>query len=669
MKKTTLLCAASLFLRLASLESRADSTWVYAVQITAVLETNPPSITLNWIPDMYGDGPGGYNSYTIYRKSEDATNWGAPLLEVDGSVTNYTDTNVEVGVTYEYQIAKYVNVPNLDLTYNGFGYIYSGIEAPLIEDRGTLILVVATNSATGLSNELSQLQTDLTGDGWYVICENVSSNDTPPYVRSLITNDYYADPQDVDAVFLFGHVPILESGYLNYDGHYWRSMPADTYYGEMNNDWTIPDNPTNGPSYIPSDVALEVGRVDMFNMIGVGSVEGPWPDEQELLRNYLNKDHKWRTHQIQVQRQSLMGDRRGVVDGTLGMAASGYRNFTPFVGLSNPLFGTNDIIEANIQDDAPIPQRWISMLAATNYLWAFGDGGGELNGCTYLGTNGEYQEVLSTDIVGTDAKAVFVMLFGSFMGNWDGQDDLLRSVLATPTMGLACMMVGEPHWFVHHMGLGETIGYGNRLTVNNNMLYQSASNAFMRAVYINLMGDPTLRQDPICPPTGFSAAFGANGVALNWSAGCDPVLGYNVYLATDPAGPFVRLNDSMIATTNYTDVESPGTYYYMVRGVRVETNPSGSYTNASEGVFTSVNVPVKPPPIVLGINVQSGGFGLTWNTLPGITYRVLASGSLSVSVSNWADVSGTITATGLTTTWSGSTYVTNDQSFYEIASP
>ena len=447
--QAALSCAASLLFLLWAPKTKADSTWVYAVQITAALETNPPSITLSWLQDMYGA-----DSYTIYRKSKEATNWGPAVLELDGSVTNCTDTNVQVGMTYEYQIVK-----DATLGYKGFGYIYSGIEAPLTEDRGTLILVVATNSTIGLSNELVQLQTDLTGDGWYVVCEDVSSNDTPEYVRSLITNDYYADPQDVDAVFLLGHVPILESGYLNYDGHYWRDMPADTYYGEMNDDWIVPDNPTNGPSYIPSDVALEVGRVDMFNMIGVGSVEGPWPNEQALLRNYLNKDHQWRTHQMHVQRQSLMGDRRGDVDGTLAMAASGYRNFTPFFGANNPLYGTNAIIQANIGDEAPIPQRWISMLAETNYLWAFGDGGGELNGCTYLGTNGSYNEVLSTDIVGTDAKAVFVMLFGSYMGNWDGQDDLLRSVLATPTMGLACMMVGEPHWFVHHMGLGETIGY------------------------------------------------------------------------------------------------------------------------------------------------------------------------------------------------------------------
>jgi hypothetical protein len=480
-------------------------------------------------------------------------------------------------------------------------------------------------------------------------------------------DDYYADPVDVNAVFLLGHVPILESGYLNYDGHYTRAMPADTYYGEMNDDWTVPDNPTNGPSYIPSDVALEVGRVDMFNMIGVGSVEGPWPNEQELLRNYLNKDHAWRTHQIQVQRQALMGDRRGSIDGTLGMAASGYRNFTPFVGLSSPLYGTNAIIEANIQDAAPIPQRWISMLKTTNYLWAFGDGGGELDGCTYLGTNGEYNEVLSTDIVGTDAQAVFVMLFGSYMGNWDGQDDLLRSVLATPTMGLACMMVGEPHWFVHHMGLGETIGYGARLTMNNTTLYQSASNAFMRAVYINLMGDPTLRQDPIGPPSGFTATARSTGVALNWTPGFDPVLGYDLYISTDPAGPFSRLNDSLIGATNYTDVEVSGTYYYMVRGVRVESNPSGSYTNASEGVFASVNVAAQPTSITVGISLQTGGFALNWNSLPGATYRVLASSSLNPP--SWVNVSGTILANGSTTTWSGQIGGGTPQCYFEIASP
>jgi hypothetical protein len=407
-------------------------------------------------------------------------------------------------------------------------------------------------------------------------------------------------------------------------------------------------------------------------MIGVGSVEGPWPGEQALLRNYLNKDHLWRTHQIPVKRQALMGDRRGDDDGTLAMAASGYRNFTPFVGASNPLYGTNLIIEANVQGTAPIPALWVSMMAAaseTNYLWAFGDGGGELNGCSGLGTNGEYNFVLSTDIVGTDSRAVFVMLFGSYMGNWDGQDDLLRSVLATPTMGLACMMVGEPHWFVHHMGLGETIGYGARLTANNSTLYQSASNAFMRAVYINLMGDPTLRQDPISPPSGVTATAGANGAALRWSPGSDPVLGYNVYYSTNPAGPYTLLNDSPIATTNYTDVGvALGVYNYMVRGVWVETNPSGSYTNASQGVFATTNVVPQPTSITVGISLlPPAGFTLHWNSLPGATYRVLASSTINPP--NWIDLTGSVPATGTNSTWSGPVGGGTPQYYFEIASP
>ena len=169
------------------------------------------------------------------------------------------------------------------------------------------------------------------------------------------------------------------------------------------------------------------------------------------------------------------------------------------LSVEQPALRDEHIIEADIQNNAPVPQWWISMPRQTNYLWAFGDGGGTANGCRLprYTTRTQY-EVLKHDIVGTDAQAVFFMLFGSYMGNWDGQDDLLRSVLATRTMGPACMMVGEPHWFVHHMALGETIGYGTRLTVNNTNLYQSASNAFMRAVQINLMGDPNLCQDPIC---------------------------------------------------------------------------------------------------------------------------------------------------------------------------
>src|SRR5204863_824669 len=229
--------------------------------------------------------------------------WGTPIATLSGSASNYTDTAVSIGTDYEYQIVKAAT-----LGYTGYGYIYSGINVPPIEQRGTVVLVVATNSTTGLDAELARLQSDLVGDGWQVLREDVSSNDTPDSVHARILSDYSADPTNVNTVFLLGHVPILQSGYLNYDGHGFRPMPADAYYGDVHEDW--PTDLTNSPSYLPSDVTLMVGRVDLANMPGNGAAN-PWPSETELLRNYLNKDHNWRQGLFQVPHRALMRNRRG----------------------------------------------------------------------------------------------------------------------------------------------------------------------------------------------------------------------------------------------------------------------------------------------------------------------------------------------------------------------
>src|SRR5204862_3025083 len=65
-------------------------------------------------------------------------------------------------------------------------------------------------------------------------------------------SDYFADPDNVSAAFLFGHVAILQSGYLDYDGHLSRPMPADSYYAAMNGYW--PTDPDLCPSYFPLDL-------------------------------------------------------------------------------------------------------------------------------------------------------------------------------------------------------------------------------------------------------------------------------------------------------------------------------------------------------------------------------------------------------------------------------
>src|SRR4051812_25409901 len=127
----------------------ADATWNYAVQISAAVQSSPPRITLSWPQDDYGA-----NNYTVYRKAKNDTDWGTGTL-LPGTQTNFVDNSVSVGTNYEYQVVKASTVG-----YTAWGYVYAGIEAPLTESRGKLVLIVATNSTVGLSNELARLQTD-----------------------------------------------------------------------------------------------------------------------------------------------------------------------------------------------------------------------------------------------------------------------------------------------------------------------------------------------------------------------------------------------------------------------------------------------------------------------------------------------------------------------------
>ncbi len=150
------------------------------------------------------------------------------------------DSNVASGEAYEYQIVKVTSA------YNGYGYVYAGIDAPLIESRGKLVLMVDNTCSSPLSNELARLEQDMVGDGWTVLRHDVSPSDSVPSVKATIQAEYNADPANVQAVFLFGHVPVPYSGDIVPDGHipnHQGAWPADAYYGDMHGVWT--DNSVN----------------------------------------------------------------------------------------------------------------------------------------------------------------------------------------------------------------------------------------------------------------------------------------------------------------------------------------------------------------------------------------------------------------------------------------
>jgi len=568
----------------------------YAVEVTALVQKNPAQIKLQW--HAADDGSG----YTVARKAKDSSSWDS-LATLSADVTTFTDSNVKVGEAYEYRVLK-----NPLPDYGGSGYIYAGIELPVTETRGKLVLVVDNTYASDLSSELTRLQQDLIGDGWTVLRHDVGRNQTPPEVKQLIVNDYNSDRQNVKAVFLFGHVPVPYSGNLNPDGHpdHLGAWPADGYYGDMDGNWSdssvnstgaarnenknVPGDGKFDPSTFPSDIELQVGRVDLANLPGFAP-----KTEVDLLRQYLNKDDNFRQGRLPLPRRGLINDNFGVIYGE-AFGSSGWRNFAPF-------FGSDNItsIPGNL---------FISTLNTDGYLCSYACGGGAYNFCNYVGGTGDFR---------TDIKSVFTFMLGSYFGDWDADNCFLRGPLGSPTYGLTAVWAGRPHWFVHHMALGETIGYGAKITMNGQLYHPHQHE---REVHIALMGDPTLRLHPVLPPSNVSAIKNSSGVALTWNNSSDTeIQGYNVYRANSAAGPFTRVNSSLVTSGSYTDTGSSASVY-MVRAIKLESTPSGTYFNPSQGAFANATTGTESGPIPLQIVRANGALTITFPTVSGGNYSL-----------------------------------------------
>ncbi|MEO5959880.1 MAG: fibronectin type III domain-containing protein, partial [Opitutaceae bacterium] len=546
----------------------ADWTWTYSVRVSATVQASPARVTLTWPTDEIPA-----TGYTVRRKLPDERWWGSGVT-LSAGATSFVDDNVALGGTYEYQIEKG------SALYPAFGYIRVAINAPLVESRGKVVLVVDRSIAGAVSNELKRLERDLVGDGWGVVRKEVARDDRPENVRRLIQQEWEADRANTRSVFLFGRVPVARSGNLNVDGHGSRPMPADAYYGEMDGRWSD----ANGDGILDqtgltSDVELEVGRVDFADLPGAYAA-APFPGEVELLKRYLDKDHAYRFAEVRPPPRALMGNVGGDGRGQ-AYAASGYRTFAALVGAGN-------VDEAGVDLLAPLSERWITKLTTNEYQWAYAAGAGGDYSLGILGTHGQYNDLWGADFIEQRPKATFYMVFGSWLSEWTRPDNLMRTILAAPTYGLGSVWSGRPHHFCHTMGSGQTIGDGVRLTQNNNgLFYRSFIQRHLRSLHIALMGDPTLRLHQVAPPTNLQAAPNGGEVTLTWNASADSVFGYRVYRSAAAGAPFERISSELHTETRFVDrPERPAEAVYMVRAVALHLGASGSYYLASQGAFS-----------------------------------------------------------------------------------
>jgi hypothetical protein len=586
------------------------------VRLSCIVNTNG-TITLTWPKENYT------GVFKVYKRIDaNMQDWGIAIATVPGNENTFTDASFKLGDAFEYMVVKSLGSAN-----DAIGYVYAGnkYEAPL-KKKG-IILLIDRNMEVPLSNELLQLRKDLTGEGYEITNVFVERTQSSAEVKELVKialNTFLPKPE---VLLIIGHVPVPYSGFYSRngdapppDGHiegsgdHTGAWPADVFYaihetdafsdlyvtcttGAQARHHNIAGDGKWDQTKLPFAPQLEVGRIDLYNMNSFGK------SDTVLLKNYLNRNHLWRTAQWKVTERALIDNNFG----SLNLASTGYANFAALVK-ADSVFDNRDYFTAQKRG---------------SYLWSYGCGAGSYTSCNGIGNTANF--------VNDSFENVFTILAGSFFGDWDITNNFLRAPLASKS--LASFWGGIPKWYMHHMGLGERIGKGVKISQSNTDFYFSGNfNSSQNSMHIALMGDPTLRQHNLPQVTQLVAVSANKKVQLNWtSAGVGAL--YAVYKYDTTNKVFNRVNNQLLSDTFYTDEQNyfSGNYQYAVCAADYVSTPSGSYLNRGSGAFAQVNhvnalVQEKPLDVALEVypNPIAAGSGLNLNLNTTIKAHILA---------------------------------------------
>ena len=557
-----------LFLTVTTLTFGQDASHNWTVQLYAEVNDDPLSITLKWLPNAaVGE------TYFIWKKEKETIGWGTSIGSVSaGDELEFTDTDIAFGRSYEYMVQL-----RSAGTVLAWSYVNSGVGVPLDPNKGDMLLLVDERHASELASEIAVLEQDMYRDGWMVSTAIIDSTSTPEEVKDQI-KDYYQSLPRLVGLYLLGNIAVPYSGelYPDFFINHWGAWPADVYYGDMFGEWTdtdvnntialdsrnhnIPGDGKFDQSSVPSSINLQVSRVDFHDLDAFTETE------EDLLSGYLNKAHTFKMAEYRPVERGMF-DQGNLTFSSEGFAQNAIRNFTAF-------FGPDSVSEADY---------WTT-LNGNDYLWSYGSGSGtyslanDLNGLSAL---------TSDHIADGFNESTFTMLYGSYFGDWDTPNNLMRSVIANGRT-LSCSWAGRPNWHYHHMALGENIGYSARTSQDKYSDYSSLSIGTLvtwEGVHVAQLGDPSLRMYYLTPPGEVTVETEAENAVLNWEASTEVDLdGYNVYRRpTD--GLWSKVNPEILTETNFIDTTVPdaGDYIYMVKTTKLKTNSSGSFYNESLG--------------------------------------------------------------------------------------
>ena len=472
-----------------------------------------------------------------------------------GPVMRFTDDTTQPGIAYEYQVMRTAR-DIVDLSYWA-----TGVEVPAPPTRGTAYLVVDETIAGDLAAHLARFERDLTGDGWRVLRADAPRGDLRQgpqnlqaalAVKSWLRGQYLADPFGQHTVVLVGHVPIVLSGRAAPDGHEPVPHATDLFYAEMDGEWRASPDGLLLENALPSDaIEMQIGRIDFSNLSA-----GDKAQEVALLQAYFDKNHHWR--------MGLLGDLRSAYGQSNHLMAEQY-------GLRN-IVGPQ-AVEAGGHHDIGEREPW---------LW--GVDFGHWKGSDYATTYAN--------------KTVFAINFGSHKQKIERPFNAMTALLAQPWYPLAVGWGGRPAWWLHHMALGGTIGEAHQRTVSNGIAarpyresmdyYPTGNYLWRNPVWVNLLGDPTLRAFPLAPPGPVVPQATDGGMQISWKASPDPdTTGYRLWRAAPGSERFTQLDAGTPQTAlTFLDSAPVADARYMVRSYGLKDVYAGSFYTLSQGRFS-----------------------------------------------------------------------------------
>jgi hypothetical protein len=546
----------------------------YTVQIKLSVQKSPLRFTLLW------NKAAAATQYKVFSKTPDALAW-TELATLTASDTTYTDATVTAGVPVEYQVVKFTP------TYNGYGYLYAGDGIDEYNYRGKLLLMVDSNYRLPLATEIRQLQSDLRSDGWQVVTRYVSRNSTPVKAKQHVIDLWQQDSINFKAVYLLGHIPVPYSGYVGPDGHsdHYGAWPADLYYAMADNSqWTdyvlnvkVSSSPRNyntpgdgkfdADAITPGSAKLHVGRVDMYDMPVFGM------SDTALTRRYLAKAHNFKLNKYPIVQRGFIEDAIGGFGGE-AFVRGGWGSYSGMFG--------DSIREGD----------FLTELKTRPYMFSVTAGYGSYTTSSGIAT--------STDFVNDSLTTPFTSSFGSYFGDWDITNNLLKAHIASRSLILTSTWSGRPVYYHHQMALGHPVGYCATASANSpRNLYHSYY--LSNGVTMGLMGDPTLRLHPITPATSLTATESCTNVSLSWTASTDTgIIAHRIYRSSSFDGKYELIGQT--AGTTFLDAAPLlGKNHYMVKALRLQKTPAGTYYNTSLGIIDSANF-LPAPKLVLTVN-------------------------------------------------------------------